>query len=113
VRQVLVAATLWWAAALSLAGHPALIGAAETASRGSRSVHEDGPATPAQRGRAIRSERCERRATAGGAPLVAVPCVRDAPARADEQPEPPGGTQLARASLVSSVTRAPRAPPRS
>jgi len=113
VRRVLVAAALWWGAALSLAGHPALDGAAETASRCSCSGQQDDPATPVQCGPDdIRSTRCERRALGGGAPLVAVPHVSDAPARADEQPAPPGGTPLVRASLVSSVTGAPRAPPR-
>lgn len=113
VRRVLVAAALWWGAALSLAGHPALDGAAETASRCSCSGQQDDPATPAQCGPDdIRSTRCERRALGGGAPLVAVPHVSDAPGRADAEPDAPVGTPLVRATLVSSVTGAPRAPPR-
>ncbi|HKE18769.1 MAG TPA: hypothetical protein VKB80_28020 [Kofleriaceae bacterium] len=113
MKRVLVAAALGWAAALSLAGHPALTDAAGSASPCGCSVPEDGPATRAQCGpAAIRPVRGERRAAGGGAPPVAVPCVSDAPARADVRPAPPGGTPPARTSLVSSVTRAPRAPPR-
>ncbi len=110
MKRVLVAAALWWAAASSLAGHPALSGPAGTASCCSSTAHGDCSATPAQNGRAIRAARYERRAA--GAPLVALPPANDAPGRADAEPDAPVGPPVVRASLVASVTGAPRAPPR-
>jgi hypothetical protein len=105
---------LWWAAVVSLADHPALAGAGQgTAPVVGGAAHEDGSATPAQGGqpRAIRSARPERRAAGAGALLV-VPSMDLRPAYLDGERAAPDDPPARRPALVSSVTRAPRAPPR-